>query len=123
MYQNVKNAELRPHNLESEPDERSALYPWHEADGAPGCGGHRGLPNRNDLFRNYPELEPEDVRQALAFAAANLEFGLGILQTLPLALIRDTQHLLGLRQYFSIGSTSRRIGRLTSTFMIVCETF
>jgi uncharacterized protein (DUF433 family) len=33
-------------------------------------------PNREDLFRNYleyPELEPEDVQQALAFAAANLE--------------------------------------------------
>ena len=30
-------------------------------------------PNREDLFRNYPELDPEDVRQALAFAAANLE--------------------------------------------------
>ena len=30
-------------------------------------------PNREDLFSNYPELEPEDVRQALAFAAANLE--------------------------------------------------
>ena len=30
-------------------------------------------PDRTDLFRNYPELEPEDVRQALAFAAANLE--------------------------------------------------
>ena len=31
------------------------------------------FPNREDLFRNYPELEPEDVRQALAFAAASLE--------------------------------------------------
>jgi uncharacterized protein (DUF433 family) len=30
-------------------------------------------PNREDLFRNFPELEPEDVSQALAFAAANLE--------------------------------------------------
>jgi uncharacterized protein (DUF433 family) len=29
-------------------------------------------PNQEDLFRNYPELEPEDVRQALAFAAGNL---------------------------------------------------
>lgn len=29
--------------------------------------------DRNDLFRNYPELDAEDVRQALAFAAANLE--------------------------------------------------
>ena len=32
-------------------------------------------PNRDDLFRNYPELEPEDIEQALAFAAANLEDG------------------------------------------------
>ncbi|MBV9264816.1 MAG: DUF433 domain-containing protein [Acidobacteriaceae bacterium] len=31
------------------------------------------FPNREDLFRNYPELEPDDVTQALAFAAANLE--------------------------------------------------
>ena len=30
-------------------------------------------PNRDDLFRNYPELESEDIQQALAFAAANLE--------------------------------------------------
>ncbi len=30
-------------------------------------------PNREELFRNYPELEPEDVQQALAFAAASLE--------------------------------------------------
>jgi uncharacterized protein (DUF433 family) len=30
-------------------------------------------PNRDDLFRNYPELEPEDLQQALGFAAANLE--------------------------------------------------
>ena len=30
-------------------------------------------PNREDLFHNYPELEPEDIQQALAFAAANLE--------------------------------------------------
>ena len=29
--------------------------------------------NRDDLFRNYPELEAEDIRQALAFAAANME--------------------------------------------------
>jgi uncharacterized protein (DUF433 family) len=30
-------------------------------------------PDRDDLFRNYPELEREDLNQALAFAAANLE--------------------------------------------------
>jgi uncharacterized protein (DUF433 family) len=30
-------------------------------------------PNRDDLFRNYPELETDDIEQALTFAAANLE--------------------------------------------------
>ncbi len=30
-------------------------------------------PDRAELFHNYPELDPEDVRQALAFAAACLE--------------------------------------------------
>jgi uncharacterized protein (DUF433 family) len=29
--------------------------------------------DRDDLFRNYPQLDAEDIRQALAFAAANLE--------------------------------------------------
>ena len=30
-------------------------------------------PDRAELFREYPELEPEDVRQALEFAASNLD--------------------------------------------------
>ena len=30
-------------------------------------------PDRNQLRREYPELEDEDIRQALAYAAANLE--------------------------------------------------
>jgi len=30
-------------------------------------------PDREDLFREYPELEEEDINQALAFAAANLD--------------------------------------------------
>jgi uncharacterized protein (DUF433 family) len=30
-------------------------------------------PNREDLRREYPELEDEDLRQALEFAAAQLE--------------------------------------------------
>jgi uncharacterized protein (DUF433 family) len=30
-------------------------------------------PNRDDLFAEYPELEAEDVRQALEFAAQNLD--------------------------------------------------
>jgi uncharacterized protein (DUF433 family) len=30
-------------------------------------------PNWDDLRRDYPELEPEDIRQALAFAAQNLD--------------------------------------------------
>ena len=30
-------------------------------------------PNRDELRREYPELEEEDIRQALAYASANLE--------------------------------------------------
>ncbi len=30
-------------------------------------------PNREDLKREYPELEDEDIREALAYAAANLD--------------------------------------------------
>ena len=30
-------------------------------------------PNWDDLRREYPELEPEDIRQALAFAARKLD--------------------------------------------------
>ncbi len=30
-------------------------------------------PNRNDLRVEYPELDDEDIRQALAYAAANLD--------------------------------------------------
>jgi uncharacterized protein (DUF433 family) len=30
-------------------------------------------PNREELIREYPELEEEDIREALAYAAANLD--------------------------------------------------
>ena len=30
-------------------------------------------PNRQELSSEYPELEDEDIRQALAYAAANLD--------------------------------------------------
>jgi uncharacterized protein (DUF433 family) len=30
-------------------------------------------PNREELYREYPELEEQDVRQALGYAAANLD--------------------------------------------------
>ncbi len=30
-------------------------------------------PNRDDLRREYPELQDEDMREALAYAAANLD--------------------------------------------------
>jgi uncharacterized protein (DUF433 family) len=35
-------------------------------------GAVASYPDRKELFRNYPDLEEEDVRQALEFAAANL---------------------------------------------------
>jgi uncharacterized protein (DUF433 family) len=36
-------------------------------------------PDRSELFRDYPSLEEEDLRQALAFAAANLDDHIEIL--------------------------------------------
>jgi uncharacterized protein (DUF433 family) len=30
-------------------------------------------PERSELLREYPELEPEDIRQVLGYAAARLE--------------------------------------------------
>jgi uncharacterized protein (DUF433 family) len=30
-------------------------------------------PDRGELFREYPELEPEDIRQVLGFAATALD--------------------------------------------------
>lgn len=33
-------------------------------------------PDRQELFREYPELEDEDIRQALLFSAASLDDGL-----------------------------------------------
>ena len=35
-------------------------------------GAVAAYPDRSELYRNYPDLEEEDVRQALEFAAANL---------------------------------------------------
>lgn len=38
-------------------------------------------PNWDDLRREYPELEPEDIRQALEFAARNLDPGVQPLES------------------------------------------
>ncbi len=38
-------------------------------------------PNWDDLCREYPELEPEDIRQALAYAARNLDDSVQPLET------------------------------------------
>lgn len=40
-------------------------------------------PDRKELFENYPDLEEEDLRQALAFAAANMNDRIEILELLP----------------------------------------
>jgi uncharacterized protein (DUF433 family) len=34
-------------------------------------------PDRDELYREYPELEAEDIRQALAFAAASMPERIG----------------------------------------------
>ena len=38
-------------------------------------------PNRDDLRREYPELEPEDIRQALEYAARSLDESVQPLET------------------------------------------
>jgi uncharacterized protein (DUF433 family) len=38
-------------------------------------------PDRAELFREYPEMEEEDLRQALEFSAANLDDQVTILET------------------------------------------
>ena len=40
-------------------------------------------PDKSELFAEYPELEEEDVRQALAYAAANLDDKVLELQAAP----------------------------------------
>ena len=39
--------------------------------------------DRKELFENYPDLEEEDPRQALAFAAATLDDRIEVLDLLP----------------------------------------
>ena len=46
---------------------------FEECCGNHGTDGEALYPNRDDLLRNYPELEPEDIEQAPVFAAANFE--------------------------------------------------
>ena len=40
-------------------------------------------PNREELRAEYPELEYEDIRQSLGFAAANLDDKVVELRTVP----------------------------------------
>jgi uncharacterized protein (DUF433 family) len=39
--------------------------------------------DRKELFENYPDLEEEDLKQALAFAAAGMDDQIEILDFLP----------------------------------------
>jgi uncharacterized protein (DUF433 family) len=41
------------------------------------------FPDRKELFENYPDLEEEDLRQALAFAAATMDDSIEILDLVP----------------------------------------
>ena len=38
------------------------------------------FPDRRELFKHYPDLEEEDLRQALAFAAASMDDRIEILE-------------------------------------------
>jgi uncharacterized protein (DUF433 family) len=69
----VCNAALRSNYVESESDEWPAMHPGMRLTVRRVVEAVALYPNRDDLFRNYPELEPDDVQQALEFAAANLD--------------------------------------------------
>src|SRR5574341_1294747 len=83
------NAQPGPRNMEREETNRMPQFDritWDPAqmNGQPCIRGMRltvrrvlqliaQYPDRKELFVDYPELEEEDLRQALAYAAANLE--------------------------------------------------
>ena len=73
MLHHRNDAKFRTDYLESEADERATLHTGMRLTFRRVVEAVALYPRREDLFRNYPELEPEDVEQALAFAAANLE--------------------------------------------------
>ena len=50
------------------------------SDSSAGPRSHAAYPERQELFREYPSLEEEDLRQALGFAAANLDDRVDILE-------------------------------------------
>jgi hypothetical protein len=56
------DAALRSDHLEPETDERPTVRPWHAAYGASVVEAVALYLERDDLFRNYPEFEPEDVK-------------------------------------------------------------
>ena len=56
----------------SRDDERTAVHTRNAADSAASGGAVAAYPDRSELYRNYPDLEEADVRQALEFAAANI---------------------------------------------------
>jgi uncharacterized protein (DUF433 family) len=69
----IIDAEVRSDYVEPQPDERPPCIRGLRLTVRRVVEAVATYPERDDLFRNYPELEPEDVQQALAFAAANLE--------------------------------------------------
>jgi hypothetical protein len=68
MHQNRSHEATE--SVEPESDERPAVYTRHPADWRRIVEAVALYPKRDELFRNYPELDPDDLRQALAFGAA-----------------------------------------------------
>ncbi|MGK2952064.1 MAG: BREX system ATP-binding domain-containing protein [Thiobacillus sp.] len=52
---------------------RATLHSWHAPYRQTRSRGRGLYPDRDELFRECPELDAEDVRQALGFAACNLD--------------------------------------------------
>ena len=49
------------------------MHPWDAADRAALLEALATYPDREQFRAEYPEVEDEDIRQALEYAAANLD--------------------------------------------------
>jgi len=72
-YAERSDAFTRPHHFRSATYERSAVRPESSAHGPTVLEALALYPDRAELLRQYPELEDEDIRQVLAYAAASVD--------------------------------------------------
>lgn len=73
VYGEVHGTQARSHNNQPRDHERTALYRGMRLTVRRVVEAVALYPDRNELKSEYPELEDEDIAQALEFAARNLD--------------------------------------------------